>query len=147
MGLAIGRERGPQRLLGAGFSHRPGDADEFRRRARPSGLRQRDQTFQHIGHHQQRRVLGELIPLVGGDDREACAGLQRRLDEVMAVALVLEREERFARLDGPGVDRKSRHALRQRAVVLRTHRVDHCVRGPQGRAHVTFSCSAASASA
>ncbi len=82
------------------------------RAARASAIK----ALQHVGHHEQRRILREPVALVGGDDGKAGAGLQRRLDEVMAVAHILEREERLARRDGAGVDGESRHGLRQRAL-------------------------------
>ena len=62
--------------------------------------------------------------------------MQRRLDEVMAVAgIALDGEERFARRDRAGVDRKPRHARRQRACALRAHRRRHRLDRPQRRAH------------
>ena len=117
MGLAVARQREPERLLGAGLADRAGDADEFCRAARPRGACQRDQPLQHVGHHQQRRVL-----------RRTCRACPRRRRPARAPAFsaastkswpsrhVLEREERFARRDGAGVDGKARHARRQRAL-------------------------------
>ena len=108
MRLAVARQREPQRLLGAGLADRAGDADEFCRAARARRARQRAQALEHVGHDQQRRVVRQHAALVRGDDREPAAGLQRRLDEIMAVADVLEREERLARpivrvsIDSPG---------------------------------------------
>ena len=145
MGLAVARQRELERLLGAGLADRAGDADEFGGAARPRRACQRDQPLQHVGHDQQRRVVRKHAALVRGHDSQPAAGFQRRLDEIMAVADVLEREERFARRDGAGVDRQARHGGRQRALRLRAHRLRHRLDRPQRtRAHATFSRSAAS---
>ena len=54
----------------------------------------------------QRRVGGELRAFVARDDREAGAGFERGLDEVMAVAVVaLDGEEGVAFAERAAVDR------------------------------------------
>ena len=63
MRLAVARQRELERLLGAGLADRAGDADELGRAALPRGARQRDQALQHVGHHQQRRVVREHAAL------------------------------------------------------------------------------------
>ena len=79
-------------------------------------------------------------PLVARDHGEPGAGLQRAVDEVMAVAIVaLDGEERFAFADRAAVDGQAGHVRRQRAGALGAHRRCHGVNGPQ-RAHATLPC-------
>ena len=147
MRLAVLRQRKPQRLLGAGLADRAGDADELGLAARTRGTRERDQAVQHVRHREQRRVLGKFIAPARRNDGKAGVLLQCRLDELMPVArIALDREERLARRDRAGVDRKPGDAGRQRAMLLGAHRLRHRLDRPQRRAHATFSRNAASTS-
>ena len=68
-----------------------------------------DETGEHVVDHQQRRVGRELVALGAFDHRQRGAGLQRGVDEIMAVMdVALDREIGIARRDGAAVDRKAR---------------------------------------
>ena len=102
------------------------------------------QRGQHVIDDQQRCVLRHRVALRARDDRKPCAGLERRLDEIMPVAvLALNGEERLAGFDGARVDRQPRHFARQSARTLRLHGGGHGIEGPERLAHPAFSLSAA----
>ena len=69
VGLAVLRQRKPQRFLGAGLADRAGDADHLGLHARPRGGGEIAQAGKHIGHDEERRVAGKLAAPVGGDRR------------------------------------------------------------------------------
>ena len=149
MRLALAREHEVERILGAGLADRAGDGNHARVRARPRRAREIDQRGEHVGHDEERRVGREKALLVGGDDRKSGAGVERRGDEVMAVAvLARDGEEGFAACDGAAVDREAGHARGQIPPARRAHGSDKSLDGPQRpSAHATFSPSAAATAA
>ena len=56
MGLALRAEHAPQRLLGRGLADRTGHRDHLRVQPRARGMREIDQTGEHVVDHQQRRI-------------------------------------------------------------------------------------------
>ena len=138
--LAVARQRELQRLLGAGLADRAGDADElWRCCARGPRAPARSAPSSTSGTTSSGASLREHAALVGGDDGKAGAGFQRRLDEIMAVAHILEREERFARRDGAGVDRKTRHGLAAARLAASRPSPSPSPRPSTAAAHATFS--------
>ena len=141
--FGIRRKREPQRLLGAGLADRAGDRDHLGGRARARGARQIAQSFQHVGDDQQRCFGRKLRALVARDHCEAGAGLERGIDEFMAVAVIAcmakkasPRAKLRLSMARPGDLR------RQRAGFFGVHGLGHVVDGPE-RAHATFSFKAA----
>src|SRR5207302_7888873 len=98
---------------------------------------------------EERGVRREKASLVGGDDGEPGAGLERRGDEVMAVAvLACDGEEGFPAADGAAVDREAGHAPGQIPRARRARGGRHGLDGPQRPiADATFSSSAAATAA
>src|SRR3954464_15284635 len=144
MGLALPAEHKPQRLLGRCLADRPGDGDDPGGRTRARGTGEIVQRPEHVRNNKQRRILRVCAGFLACHNRETGARLQRGLDELVAIAvLALDCEERLARLDRTGVDRKPAHALRQRARTRRAHGGHHGVEDPERLGHATFSFSAA----
>ena len=102
------------------------------------------QGFQHVVDDQQRRVGGKLRALVARDHGEAGAGLERGVDEVMAVAVVaLDGKEGIARASGCGCRwRRLAHRAGSAPDFSARMAAGHVVDGPE-RAHATFSFKAA----
>ena len=144
MGLALRRQHRAQRFLGRGLADGTRDRDHLRCQARARGQRKIAQALEHIVDDQQRRIGRELCALRARDHRKRRAGLQRGVDEIMAVMHVaLDREIRLARPDGPAVDGKAGDRFRQRAADGGAHRLAHRLRCPQWRrAHATLDESA-----
>ena len=144
MGLAVLRQRKPQRLLGSGLADRAGDADHLGLRARSRGHGESAQSGKHIGHDEERRIAGKLAAPVGGDDGEAGFSGKCRGDKIVAVAIVaLDGKERVARRQAAAIDGQAKDRFRQRAEAFGAHRAHHRLGGPQrGRAHAASSLSA-----
>ena len=116
MGLAVGGEREAQRLLGRGLADRAGDGDHLALEARARGAGEIAQGLEHVVDDEQRRVGGEARAHVAGDDGQARAGLERVVDEVVAVArLALDGEEGLAARQAAAVDGDAGDVGRQRA--------------------------------
>ncbi len=117
MGEAGARQHERQRFLGRGLADRAGDRDHLAVQSLPRRARQIAQAFQHVLDHQQPRIGCKRCALRRRDHRKSGAVLQRRLDEVMAVAAVArDREKGVARLQRAAVDRNAVHGARQRAL-------------------------------
>ena len=104
VGLAVLRQREPQRFLGAGLADRAGDADHLGAAcARAPRRRERASPRAHRARPAAARRPANCGAPVDGDDRKAGLGCKRRGDEIMAVAIVArDGEERVARLDACG---------------------------------------------
>ena len=119
MGLAVGRKREAQRLLGAGLADRAGDADDLRLRARARRARE-------VAQRRRARRRTTRSGAVPGSAARACrrrptasagAGRERRGHEVVAVAVVALDARRTPRpaATRAGVDRDAGDGCRQRA--------------------------------
>ena len=142
MGLAVFRQRKPQRFLGAGFADRTGDGDDLGLAARACGTGEIAQTRQHVRHDEQRRIGRKIAAAARGNDRKTGMGAKSRGDKLVAVtAVALDGEERFAGNDGAGIDGNPGNRLRQHALAFGIHRARHRIDGPQWR-HAANSLSA-----
>ncbi len=132
MGLAVLRQREPQRFLGAGLADRAGDADHLGPRARARRGGKIAQTPQaRRGTTSSGASFRKLRAPVGGDHGKAGLGGKRGGDELVAVAAIPNGEKGFAGRNRAAVDGNSGDRLRQRAVPLGAHRRRHRVDGPQ----------------
>ena len=136
VGGARRAEDGGQGFLHARLAHRAGDAHPAGGAAVPRAFAKPAQSGQHVVHDDLRPVRA-----VGPRDQDGRGALvQRGLRELMAVALVGQRHEQIARLQGASVDRDAR---RRPAFALQApaRRGGGFGRGPQrrGRAHGSTS--------
>ena len=108
MGLALGFQHALERFLGRGLADRAGHRDHLAFEARARGMRQLDQAGEHVVDHEQRRVGGELFALRRRHDGERRAGLQRGINEGVAVMnFALDGEVSITRRDSAAVDREA----------------------------------------
>ena len=85
------------------------------------GTAQRFKRLQRVRHFEQRPVAG--LPLIAlGDKRGSGTRLEGGSDEVVPVPLILQRDEKIARLQRPRVDRNARDGARTAALGIAAER-------------------------
>ena len=124
MRLAVGRQRKPQRLLGAGLADRAGDADEFRLlRARAARARARSGLRARPAQPAAARPSAIARACSAATTASPAPALSAAVDEIVAVAA----SPLMAKKASPGaivrrVDRNAGDARRQRARLARASR-------------------------
>ena len=146
MGLALRAEHRAQRFLGRGLADRSGHRDDFSAEPGPCRAAEVPQPGEHIVHHEQPRIRGELVRMRLRDHGEPRAVLQRRLNEIVPVVYVaLDGEVSLARRQCAAIDRDAGDRIGQCAARRGLHRLRHRRACPQWRAHAACSASAAMA--
>ncbi len=126
MGLALRAQHTPQRLLGGGLADGTSHRDHLGIQTRARGAAEIGQACEHVLHHQQRRVGGELVALGRFDHRQRSARLQGGRNEIVPVMdVALDREIGFTLCEGAAVDGKACDRFRQRAADRRAHHLCH----------------------
>ena len=145
MRLPTPRQRQSQRFLGSGLADGAGDRDDLCTCARTRCPRQVAQTFEDVGNDDERRTVGKVPALVGGNNCKAGAGFERGRNEIVAIAVVpFDGEERLAGRNRTRVDGKTHDRARQCIRIGRAHRAKHRLDGPERPIdHATLPASAA----
>src|SRR5262245_12270723 len=105
MGFTVGRERKAQCIFGPGLADRARHGDDFSVHARTRSTRKIAQTFENIGHNQERRT-GKAHLLAARYHGKPGSGFERTFHEIMAISiLALDREKRITLGKRTAIDR------------------------------------------